>query len=159
VFQGDAGPGYVLASPRTGTIVSFSFLSGGAATSKQFELAVLAPVDQAGQTWQLLATSNPVAVTSATGTDAVNGPFPVQIPIDAGERIALVPIDDQSTPAETGTPGVDGKRTFAAQFGGLGSDQSVVPGPDDGNIIPVQATVAITGQQLAPQNTKLPSIS
>src|SRR6516164_2752286 len=93
VFQGDTAGGYVLSSPRAGTITSWSFLSGGVATGSHFELAVLAPTDDTGMAWRLLATSDPVAVTSATGTDAANGPFQVSIPIDAGDRIALVSVD------------------------------------------------------------------
>jgi hypothetical protein len=147
VLQGDAAPGYVLSSPATGTITSWSFLSGGVATGKQFELAVLAPVDAGGTSWRLLATSDPVAVTTATGTDAVNGPFPVQIPIDVGERIALMPVDDSFTPIETGTQNVDGIRYFSQPFGSLGSSQPIAPGSsaDNGQIVPIQATVASAG--------------
>ncbi len=159
VFQGDAGPGYVLSSPRTGTITSWSFLSAGIATGKQFELAVLAPTDATGTNWRLLATSAPVAVTTMTGVDGVNGPFPAQIPIDAGDRIALLPFDDSNSPVEAGTPNVDGIRYFAQPFAGAGSSQSVASTADYGQVVPIQATLTFVGQQLPPQNTKLPSIS
>ena len=159
VFQGDAGGGYVLSSPRAGTITSWSFLSGGAATGSHFELAVLAPTDQTGTGWRLLALSSPVAVSSAMGTDAVNGPFPVSIPIDVGERIALVPVDDANVPIESGTQNVDGIRFFSAPFASLGSSQDVVSTADSGQVVPIQATVTFAGAPLAPANTTLPSIS
>jgi hypothetical protein len=159
VFQGDAGGNYVTSSPRAGTITSWSFLSGGVATGSHFELAVLGPTDTTGTGWRLLATSGPVAVSSATGTDAVNGPFQVQIPIDLGDRIALVPLDDANTPIESGTPNVDGIRFFSAPFASLGSSQDVVSTADSGQVVPIQATVAFTGATLPPGNTTLPSIS
>jgi hypothetical protein len=102
------------------------------ATGKHFELAVLAPTDNTGMGWRLIATSAPVAVTTATGSDAVNGPFRVQIPIDVGERIALMPVDDLSTPIEAGTQGADGLRYFSQPFnGGLGSSQQVASTADN----------------------------
>jgi hypothetical protein len=162
VMQGDAGAGYVLSSPKVGTITSWSFLSGGVATGKQFELAVLAPTDQSGQGWRLLSTSPPVAVRTATGTDAVNGPFPVDLPIDVGERIALMPLDDSIVPIENGTQNADGIRYFPHPFaGGLGSSQQIAPGSsaDGGQIVPVQATVLFSGPPVTPQNTQLPSIT
>lgn len=159
VFQGDAGGGYVLSSPRAGTITSWSFLSGGAATGSHFELAVLAPTDQTGAGWRLLAVSSPVAVSSAMGTDAVNGPFPVSIPIDVGERIALVPVDDANVPIESGTQNVDGIRFFSAPFASLGSSQDVVSTADSGQVVPIQASVTFAGAPLPPVNTTLPSIS
>ncbi|HUO72621.1 MAG TPA: hypothetical protein VMU39_17765, partial [Solirubrobacteraceae bacterium] len=162
VFQGDAGAGYVLSAPRAGTIASWSFLSGGVATGKHFELVVLAPTDQTGMGWRLIATSSPVAVTTQTSTDAVNGPFPVQIPIDVGQRIALMPVDDSYTPIETGTQGVDGIRYFSQPFaGGLGSSQQIAPGSsaDNAQLVPIQATEVFSGSPLPPQNTQLPSVS
>ena len=162
VFQGDAGSGYVLSAPTAGKITSWSFLSGGAATGEHFELAVLAPTDQTGQGWRLLATSAPVAVSTATGTDAVNGPFAVSISIDVGERIALMPTDGSSTPIETGVQGMDGIRYFSQPFiGGLGSSQQVAPGStaDNGQIVPIQATLTFSGPPAPPANTSPPSIS
>lgn len=162
VFQGDAGAGYVLSSPRTGTIISWSFLSGGIATGKQFELAVLAPVDTTGTNWRLQATSEPVAVQTSTGTDAVNGPFRVGIPIAEGERIALMPVDDSDPPIEAGTQNVDGIRYFSQPFaGGLGSSQQVAPGStaDNGQVVPIQASVTFSGPPAPPANTKAPSVS
>jgi len=159
VFQGDASEGYVLSSPRAGTITSWSFLSGGVATGKQFELAVLASTDQTGTGWSLIATSAPVAIATATGTDAVNGPFPAQIPIDVGQRIALLPVDDTNTPIETGTPNVDGIRFFAQPFTAIGTSQDIVSGADSGQVVPIQATVAFTGPPLPPLNTTPPTVT
>jgi hypothetical protein len=159
VFQGDAGGGYVLGSPRAGTITSWSFLSGGVATGSRFELAVLAPTGQTGTGWRLLASSDPVAVSSATGTDAVNGPFPVQIPIDVGQRIALVSLDDANVPIESGTQNMDGIRFFSEPFASVGSSQDVVSTADSGQVVPIQATVAFTGAALPPVNTAPPSVS
>ena len=158
VFQGDAGAGYVLSAPQAGTITSWRFLSGGVATGKHYELAVLAPVDQSGMGWRLIATSPSVAVTTATGSDAVNGPFAVQIAIDAGERIALVPVDDSSTPIEAGTQGADGIRSFSQPFnGGLGSSQQVASTADNGQVVPIQATIGSGASP--PVNATPPMIS
>ncbi len=142
VFQGDSSGNYVLSSPRTGTVTSWSFLSAGIATGKQFVLRVLAPVGAGGTTWRAVATSDPVAVTSATGVDDVNGPFTTNLAIAAGDRIALQPVDDDSDPIETGVNGEDGIRYFTTPFAD-GSSATLAPGSDmdNGDVVPVQATV------------------
>ena len=164
VFQGDASGNYTLAAPQTGVITSWSFLSAGADTNKRFVLRVLEPVDNTGTNWRAVATIGPVAVTSAPGTDAVNGPFPGNnTPIAAGARIALQPVDDGLTPAERGVNEVDGVRYFPAPFAGDGpSSQPVVSTSDDGHVIPIQATIAYNPPPpplQPPQNTVPPSIT
>jgi hypothetical protein len=165
VFQGDAGANYTLAAPQTGVITSWSFLSAGAATGKQFVLRVLEPVDNTGTNWRAVATIGPVAVTSATGTDAVNGPFPgSNTAIAAGSRIALQLVDDRSTPAAPGVNGVDGVRYFAAPFAGDGSSQMILSTStsDNGQVVPIQATIdysASPSPLQPPQNTAPPSIT
>jgi hypothetical protein len=159
VFQGDASGNYTLAAPQTGLITSWSFLSGGAPTGKQFVLRVLQPVDNSGTNWRAVATIGPVSVTSAPGTDAVNGPFPGNdTPIEAGSRIALQPTDDSSVPIEPGVNGTDGIRYFSAAFPSEGSSQTSVSPGDNGQVVPIQATID-TGGPAAPQNTTLPSIT
>lgn len=146
VFQGDASGNYVLSSPQTGTITSWSFLSAGIATGEQFVLRVLAPVGAGGTTWQAVATSDPVTVSSATGVDAVNGPFPADIAIDAGDRIALQPTGaDGDEPIEQGVNGQDGIRYFVTPFDD-GSSAAIAPGSgmDNGQVVPIQATVQYT---------------
>jgi hypothetical protein len=159
VFQGDASSSsYVTSSPVTGTIVSWSFRSGGATKGDRFVLRVLSPVDTSGQTWRAISTSDPEAVTSATGTDAVQGPFTVSIPITPGERIALEPIDEGYTPIETGVNGKDGIRYFVRPFAD-GSSSTIPSGAssDNGQIVPIQATVDFVPPPLA--NTTPPAIS
>jgi hypothetical protein len=159
VFQGHASGNYTLAAPQTGTITSWSFLSAGAATGKHFILRVLAPVDNTGMNWRAVATIGPVAVTSAPGVDAVNGPFPGgDTPIEAGSRIALQPTDDASTPTEAGVNGTDGVRYFATAFPSEGSSQTVVSTMDNGQVIPIQATIDVGGAGPT-QNTTLPAIN
>lgn len=78
------------------------------------------------------------------------GPFALDpgIAIDAGERIALVPINGDDTPIEQGVIGQDGIRYFPANAfsGGLGSSASFDPGSrmDNGQVVPIQATVQYT---------------
>ena len=140
VFQGDAGAGYTVAAPRSGTVVSWSFLSAGIDPGRTFVLRVLRPA--AGGGWTSVGTSAPGQVTSAALTDAVAGPFAASLPIQAGDHIALQPTDDSRTPIEPATAGVDGVRFFAAPFAdGVTVATSPASAPDNGQIVPVQATV------------------
>ena len=159
VFQGDAASSsYVTSSPVTGTIVAWSFRSAGVKTGDRFVLRLLDASDSAGKVWRTLATSDPVTVTAATGTDAVQGPFKTAIAIEAGERIALQPIDEGDTPIETGVNGKDGIRYFAAPFAdGSSSTLSSGASADNGQIVPVQATVDYVPAPLA--NVVSPAIS
>jgi hypothetical protein len=142
VFQGDASGNYTLSSPRSGTITSWSFLSAGAATGEQYALRVLAPVGTGGTEWEGTGTSATVSVTSQQGVDAVNGPFTTDLPIAAGDRIALQPIGDGNVPTESGVNGEDGIRYFSAALAD-GSSATIAPGSgmDNGQVIPIQATV------------------
>jgi hypothetical protein len=156
VFQGDSSGGYVLASPVDGRIVSWSFLSGGAATGDQYRLRVLRPQDMTGTNWAGAGTSAPAAVASAGGTDAVQGPFSVSLPIKAGDRIGLQPVDaSDDTPLEAGVNGQDGFRSFLGAIAD-GSSEAIDPGSagDNGQVVPIQATVAA-----APVNSALPAIT
>jgi hypothetical protein len=157
VFQGDASGNYVLSASSTGTITSWSFLSGGVPTGSSYELAVLAPVDTMGQQWRLVAVSAPESVTSTAGTDTVMGPYALSpgIAISAGSRIALLPVNTGTVPIEQGVIGQDGIRQFPQPFGGLGSSETIVSAMDNGQVVPIQATV---GSALSTIVTK-PSIS
>jgi hypothetical protein len=143
VFQGDASGNYVLGSPVTGAITSWSFLSGGVTHGNMFVLRVLAPDDMVGTSWTAVGTSAPEAVASATGTDAVQGPFVTSLAIQAGDRIALEPETDGSMPIETGVISQDGIRYFTAPF----ADDATAnidgqSNSDAGQIVPIQASVA-----------------
>src|SRR5947209_8517261 len=90
VFQGDAGPGYVVSSPVTGTVTTWSFLSGGA-TAGSYRLRVLRPPPLPGGAWTAAGTSAAVP-TDGTAGDHVLGPFSTSLPITAGDRVALEPV-------------------------------------------------------------------
>jgi hypothetical protein len=160
VFQGDASGNYVVSSPQTGTITSWSFLSGGLPPGVHFVLRLLAPVDATGTSWRAVATSAPVAVTTASGTDAINGPFPVNIAIEAGDRIALEPTDNSSSPIEQGVNGQDGIRYFSTPFDD-GSSATLAPGSaaDSGQVVPIQATVQFAPSAGPPSNSVPPQIT
>jgi hypothetical protein len=160
VFQGDASGNYVLSSPQTGTITSWSFLSAGLGPGLQFKLRVLAPPSGADTNWRAVDTSAPVAISSANGTDAVNGPFPADLDIQSGDRIALEPTDDSSSPIEQGVTGKDGIRYFSSMFDD-GSSAPLAPGSsaDNGQVVPIQATVQFTPPTQAPTNSTRPQIT
>ena len=160
VFQGDTAGGYVLSSPTDGTITSWRFRSGGIDPGRKFVLRVVRP---AGADWSAVTTSGPAAVSSAAGTDAVQGPFTTSLPIQAGDRIALQAIDSQEVPIETGVSGSDGVRYFGAPLAD-GSTAALPPGSDmnNGQIVPIQATVeagSATPHAQPPQNQVPPQIS
>jgi hypothetical protein len=160
VFQGDAGPGYVLSSPQSGAVTSFSFLSAGAAPGARFALTVLRPAEGEGN-WKLEEVSAPVAVSTATGEDALNGPYPVNLPIEAGDRIGLEPIGSDETPIELTMDPADGVRYFSSPFPGPGSTEGIAPGSsiDNGQILPLQATVSSTPASGSPTPAPTPATS
>ena len=140
VFQGAASSGYTLTSPNAGAITSWSFLSAGAAPGTTYELRVLHHVS--GQSFTPTASSAVVQVTTATGIDAVNGPFAVNLAIAAGDSIALQPIGGTMVPLEQGVNGQDGIRFFPGPVAD-GATATVDPASagNNGQIVPVQATV------------------
>jgi hypothetical protein len=160
VFQGAAGAGYVARSPVSGTITSWSFLSAGIATGKHFLLRVLEPVGTEAKTWRAASASAEVAVGSATGVDAVNGPFATSLPVAAGDAIALQPTDNTSVPTEEGAAGVDGIRYFLAPFAD-GATAPLTPGSEanNGQLVPVQATVTYTTPGESPVPGPTPPIT
>jgi hypothetical protein len=171
VFQGAAGSNYVLAAPKSGTITSWSFLSGGVAPGRQFALRVLRP---SGSAFTAVATSGPAAVSSPALSDIVQGPFVTSLPVHAGDRIALQAINDADVPIEQGAAGVDGIRYFLA---GFADGASATPFTTDNNaqIVPVRATIEVAAPAppgnpppgnppaapapVAPQNQVPPSIT
>jgi hypothetical protein len=157
VFQGATSGGYVLSSPMAGTITSWRFRSGGIGPGKTFVLRVLRP---AGSDWAAVATSGPAAVTSAADADVVQGPFTTSLPVEAGDRIALQAVDASDVPIEAGVPGSDGVRYFGGAVSD-GSTASLPPGSEmnNGQIVPVQATVESAGTPQAPQNQVPPKIT
>jgi len=122
-----------------------------------FVLRVLRPADQTGTNWTAVGTSAAVVVASATLVDGIEGPFATSVPIQAGDRIALQPEDDGSTPIEQGVNGVDGYRSFTGPLSD-GSTAAIDPvtSADNGQIVPIQATIQYT---LPPANVQLPTIT
>lgn len=146
VFQDEAGTGYVLSSPDTGTLTSFKFLSGGARAGSLFKLAVLSPATADGSSWTLERVSEPVEVTTGTGEDAINS-YAVNIPIQAGDRIGLEPFgqaSNEGVPIEPAEPS-EGVRFFSSAFP-VGSTMEIAPGSrmETNKLLPLQATVSFT---------------
>ena len=141
VFQGASSGGYALTSAQSGVITSWSFMSAGVEHGTPYVLRVLAPAG--GSSWRAAATSKPVTVTSETGTDEANGPFPDSIPIVAGDAIAIQPTNaDGNTPIEQGVLGADGIRFFTAPFGdGATAELAPESEANSGQVVPVQAIV------------------
>jgi hypothetical protein len=110
--------------------------------------------------WRAVATSAPVAVSTASGTDAVNGPFTAAIAIAAGDRIALEPTDNSSSPIEPGVNGQDGIRFFSTPFDD-GSNASLAAGStaDNGQVVPIRATVQFAAPAGPPTNSVAPQIT
>ena len=146
VFQGHAAGNYTLSSPVMGTITSWSFRSGpNAVPGHRYVLRVLHSVDAGGSIWRAVGTSAPAAVGNTGGLDVVQGPFPTSLAIQPGEQIALQSIDDGNTPIVVGTAGFDGIRYFPAALPD-GSASMLAPGADadNGQVVPIQATVSFT---------------
>jgi hypothetical protein len=162
VFQGASSTGSVLTAPELGTLDSWSFLSAGVATGSNFALAVLAPQDGTGTSWKLVAQTAAQTVTSASGTDAVMGPFTISpgIQVGVGDVIALVATDGSDVPVESGSIGTDGVRYFNAPFAGVGSVGSIDPSStaDNGQVVPVQATVDYIPNTSPPAITGTPEV-
>jgi hypothetical protein len=150
VFQGASGPGYLLHSPQTGKLVSWSFLNAGIQTGRHFVLRVLEPAG--GKKWKAVGTSAQAAITSATGVDAVNGPFAASLAIKAGDAIAIQPTDGSEAPLHEGTIGVDGVRYFAGAFA-EGVSAEVLSEENNGQIVPIQATVEYTSEPSSPPSS------
>jgi hypothetical protein len=155
VFQGDAAAGYVLSAPAAGTIVSWSFRTGGAPLNSTFVLRLLRPA--AGGAWTGAGTSDPVAVTNAG--DVVLGPFPANLPVNAGDRIALQATDGQNVPIVVGVGGHDGIRYFSGPLAD-GATAPLAPGAtdDNGQVVPIQATIDLTPTPTPPVNQTRPSV-
>ncbi len=148
VFQGDAAGNYIVSSPVTGRVTSWSFRSGlGAANGHRYVLRVLRPLDATASAWRAVATSAPGTVTGVTRTrsDLVQGPVSTDLPIQIGDRIALQPLDDGNTPIVVGVNGQDGIRYFSSPVPD-GSSSTLAPAAmmDNGQVVPIQATVSFT---------------
>ncbi len=139
VFQGAAGPSYVLRAAHSGTVVSWRFLSAGIAAGPHFVLRVLEPTG-GNAMWKAVGTSAEAQVSTAAGVDAANGPFATNLAIKAGDAIAIEPTDGQYTPSHEGTIGVDGVRYFAGAVA-EGMSAEVLSEENNGQTVPIQATV------------------
>jgi hypothetical protein len=161
IFQGAASGNYVLSVPTTGTLTSWSFLSGGIAPGHQFVLRVLRPGP--ADSWTAAGTSGPAAISSPADSNIAQGPFLTSLPVQAGDQIALQATDDDHVPIEEGAAG-DGIRYFLSPFAD-GSSATLAPGADMNNnqIVPIQATVqpasAPPPVATPPQDQVPPSIS
>jgi hypothetical protein len=147
VFQSQAGANYVLSSPGTGTVVDFSFLSAGAPPGAKFALAVLRQ-GLSGSAWTLGAVSPPVEVISPMFTDSVNGPYPADLPIEIGDRIALEPVGSSDVPIEPGDTS-DSVGFFASSVPGPGISATSTTAADE--VLPLQATVSFTPISALPE--------
>ena len=160
VFQGVADASYIVSSPVSGTINSWSFRTGGAAPGTTFALRVLRQAPGGGDVWTAVATSSIEAVPSAATADQVVGPFPTDLAIESGDRIALEPVSGTDTPIVT-APG-SAIRFFATAFPD-GASEAIDPASAGvGNqVVPIQATVTPSTPPPAaapPQNLTPPRI-
>ena len=140
VFQGDSSGNYVLSSASGGHRYLMELSQRRRTAGAQFALRILRP---SGSNWTAIATSNPVSVTTASGTDAVNGPFPTSLAIAAGDRMALQAVGaDGDDPIETGVRARMACGTSVTPFAD-GSTSALPDGAtdDNGQVVPVQATV------------------
>jgi hypothetical protein len=139
----------------TGAVTKWSFLSAGVADGRTFVLRVLRPADTTGNAWTAVATSQPAQVlNSGAGVDALEGPFATNLPIRAGDRIALQATNATDVPLEMAA-GANGVRYFASTIPD-GTTASLAPGAtmDTGQLVPVQASVVFA----TPANQTLPTI-
>lgn len=156
VFQGAAASGYVMRATHDGTVVSWRFLSAGIVTGRHFVLRVLEPVGAAGMQWKAVGTSAAAAIVSETGTDAINGPFATSLPIKEGDAIAIEPTDGSETPSHEGTIGADGIRYFVGALA-EGETGEVLSQEDNGQRVPIQATIEYTPAGPPPSEPSPPS--
>ena len=160
VFQGHTSGDYALSAPVSGTIVSWSFRAGTIAIGT-FRLRVLRPADTVGTSWTAVGTSRSVTISAnASLDDALQGPFSDSVPIQAGDRIALEPVDGPDVPTEQGVSNHDGVRYFTAAFSD-GTTAAIDPNStaDNGQIIPIQATIQPTPPTPPPANEQPPTIT
>ena len=92
VYQ-ERAPGETLSAPTDGTITSWRVRSGDGGA--KYELRVLRP--SAGGTYTAAGTS-PVQTVPADGEEKVRGPFPVSLPVKAGDRVGLDVISGVGAP-------------------------------------------------------------
>jgi hypothetical protein len=87
-FQNIAGDGsYVVSSPVDGVLTSWSFRNTNMTAGDQLELRVIRPVDVGPTHYRVISTSAPQTVSA--DLDVVQGPFAVDLPLQAGDRLAL----------------------------------------------------------------------
>ena len=87
-FQHLAGDtSYVVSAPVSGTVTSWSYRNASVPVETTFVLRILRPTDVGPTQYTAVGTSPPQTVPD--NLDAVRGPFPVSLPIKAGDRIAI----------------------------------------------------------------------
>ena len=136
---------YVLRAPADGTIVSWSYRSANAATGNQYSLRVLRPANAAETSFTAIATST--APPLPDGNDLVRGPFGVNIPVKARDRIGL----ESQGPSDFGVPVFhtaqhdpstgDGVVFFSPDIGDGSTATATTTGGNDGSQVLVQATI------------------
>ena len=135
---------YVLRAPADGTIVSWSYRSANASIGNQYSLRVLRPANAAETSFTAIATST--APPLPDGDDLVRGPFIVNIPIRAGDRIGL----ESQGPSDFGIPVFHTAQTDPATgdsagffIPDIGDGSTATPGTTgpDGSQVLVQATI------------------
>ena len=135
---------YVLRAAVDGTIVSWRYRSANASIGDQYSLRVLRPANAAETSFTAIATST--APPLPDGDDLVRGPFIVNIPIKAGDRIGL----ESRGPSDFGVPVFHTAQTDpdtgdSAGFfiPDIGDGSTAAPGTTghDGSQVLVQATI------------------
>ncbi|MGZ6616120.1 MAG: TolB family protein [Solirubrobacteraceae bacterium] len=153
---------YVLRAPADGTIVSWSYRSANAAIGNQYSLRVLRPANSAETSFTAVATSG--APPLPDGNDLVRGPFGVNIPVKAGDRIGL----ESQGPSDFGVPVFqtaqrdpstgDGVVFFSPDVRDGSTATPTTTGGNDGSQVLVQATIEIASPPPPPPPPPPPAI-
>lgn len=96
---------YVVSAPVSGTVTSWSFRNGIVAGGEQLRLRILRPTNVGPTQFTAVGTSTPQ--TTPDGLDLVRGPFAVNLPIQAGDRIAIENVTGGNVPVISGVTGAD----------------------------------------------------
>ncbi len=132
---------YTLRVPADGTITSWSFRSASFSASNSYSLRVLRPANAQETSFTAKGTADSPLVPDAN--DAVRGPFPVSIPVKAGDRLGLRGNGpgDFGVPVFTSGQSGDGVRYFIAPDIADGSTATPSNPGDNGQQVLVQVTV------------------
>lgn len=122
----EAAPSEVLIAPGPGTITAWKVRSGD--QNAKYELRILRP---SGGDFTSIATSS--AQTVPDTEDKVRGPFPVALPVKAGDRIALYVVSGAGAPINNVTAPVADELNYVADPFGDGETKEPALTPPLGN--------------------------